>query len=1224
MLSAIFKKLSSVPVMIVTLAILAASVDVYAAEYNPPLSASQTTTADSMDPCTMSSASLANVQGVGLLPLPQNPTENNIKVVAANTFQIPDNTSNDGSITYVVPASTFTGPMGQVYTFQVCVKTNNGASHGTTDYPAVYVGDQQVKPNANGNVQVGKALDYLTQDDQWTVYRTIFYLSDQSPEKNNPVYITLSTAGNTADTFSTYKNAGLFQGELPSVTGAIIQPKDDLLQGMGWFNMPAIGPIWDASFQPETAPPSLVAVKTPPKLPSGMAKAQAIEFNAPGNMVVTTGDYRSTFVPVSQVVDGAHYKMTYWIQNADGTKSSTSLCSNTLPYVSIDDHNGGTALQAQAITSLGTEGAWQQCQDEFYFQGALPDFPEVSMYWYKKSENPKGLTYQITGVRIPQLSTKKNTTLALPTQVPLISNFTQMTQGESLTAMVMKKNSTGNATIATWLIPKRTIGSSDQPGVLPGNLEIITNPDTSTDSHINGKPILRERFFGGDDSSGLQKAAGIDTSSDYAQERQGAGIVSNAYYASGIYVHCVQLPYDKYHPYNPKATPEEALQYSNHNTGDVSAFWPYLYQDLPQGAPGVNNEGGTIRNSELDWEIPGALEGSETDPSQPGGAFYGVVSYNNARLNVWGGQWSGTGNNFTGRPPQVGNTGSFQDLNNGDALNNGKFVQISYVIDGGGARPTSTSATQTHTAGEVAWYFNNHCALLDAMPSDISSDEPAQQRDILTKLIVGTRFAAMPGPGDLMTKLGVTNPILGTRVKLAHFQHPSFAPYVNQPAAGIFSGSDYGQDNIPYKPMRDWIAEWSPGKSGPDGYTVTSQSIQDPSQIYNIYWGWGGTPDFLHEPGVPGFLCDGKEIKTPGYKAWFSANAGYGDFSAACGSASTLLNDRLTFLQNMNKLPGGIRYVDPANPQMPGYLTINNDVPVACMSTDRKGCYTNERDEDIASIVILPLSMTNREDPTNQIDYQAATSNFVCIGQRGGDGPYYPAGCNPKDMNKSTGVAASYPAYHGSGPSTPSITWPAQPITSANWTGDTTGTATFTPAVFNNAPSGDTLEYTCGVENGGANEACSVSGNSANITGLTPGAMNVRVFVTVKDTATPSRVKSITSPSKGLLHKQVSPSITWPAQPITSANWTGDTTGTAIFTPAVFNNAPSGDTLEYTCGVENGGANEACSVSGNSANITGLTPGALNVRVFVTVKDTATPSRVKSIMSPSRGLLSKP
>ncbi|MDF1654447.1 MAG: hypothetical protein P1U34_04975 [Coxiellaceae bacterium] len=954
------------------------------------------------------------------------------KYSGGTCYQLPGNTTTTGRMVYKVPYSSFpTKGGGQVYTFQVCVFTNKGASQATQNFPAVFIGNSQVKSStgntyAKGAIQRQKEMAWLAQNGTWTLYRSIFYVPPTA--KQGDVYITLATAGNKFSDYSLFINPGLFAGDLPTIESDVVPQNDDLLGGIGWFDQLSptqdnpFGYKWSGSPSPVASAkaitwPTLVDVSSEPPpgaevIPSKAPKlanlsatptdlrARAIQFNAPADKVITVGNYRNLFHPISEYgsKSAGTYTLTYWIRLAPTTTANgkpqyhdapTSLCDNTLPYVEIDDHNGTALQQSKNVSPAANPPAskygWQQCQGTFWFKGGLPDFPEVSALWYQHAPNTG--KYQITGIEIPQLGKPITPAGIKPSQVPLIADFTKFFKGAKNGTLLDTMTIDGpDGTQPMWLIPKRTIGSSDQVGVQPKNVEIINDPVSS--SAYAGKPVLRLRYFGGDDSTNAEIKAGIDTTDPYSSERQGAAVVSSTYYASGIYVHCVRLPYNPY----AKPTMKPVFK-SRHYTGAVSAFWPYLYQALPAGAPGYNNEGGYDRNSEVDWEIPGAYETAVSgktgvpDLSQPGTAGYGLVGYGQARLNSWGGQWGGVGNNVSARPPLADSSSgpkSLTQLNDGNALDNGKFVQISYIIDGG-TRTLSNPGAQ-HTPGQIAWYFAPSCKLLSVLHSKYPGGlkSTAASLNDMSQLILGTNYQDMPAPGELIPAIEKLrkDSVLGTRVALAQVNNPTETQYANDPDSGIYSGANYGQDNIPYKPMRDWVGVWSPG-----GLDYTFPTYDSTGAMYQYYWGWGGTPDFMVEGGTPDFYCESKLAQKgdPKLTAWLQTQP-HDCTDIISGGIDSRRKTYLTALLAV----GGVRTADGAWPAYYQYGSVSKKFSACKPSVDDPSCVTNERDEDLASIIIMPLY--GRPAPTDEVNYQEATNNYLCYPSA--SNPQFPFGCS--------------------------------------------------------------------------------------------------------------------------------------------------------------------------------------------------------------------------------------
>ena len=124
--------------------------------------------------------------------------------------------------------------------------------------------------------------------------------------------------------------------------------------------------------------------------------------------------------------------------------------------------------------------------------------------------------------------------------------------------------------------------------------------------------------------------------------RVGSGIATRDYYASGRYEVRARIPEDY---------------------GAASAFWTFHYIEHFPSEAEYWEEPSRVRNSEIDWEFPTALQdGSTHDP----------ISFDNARLNSWGGELGGEGAHHPGRL-QVINDGEFHtygiDWHSGDDAN---------------------------------------------------------------------------------------------------------------------------------------------------------------------------------------------------------------------------------------------------------------------------------------------------------------------------------------------------------------------------------------------------------------------------------------------------------------------------------------------------------------------------------------------------------------------------
>ena len=134
--------------------------------------------------------------------------------------------------------------------------------------------------------------------------------------------------------------------------------------------------------------------------------------------------------------------------------------------------------------------------------------------------------------------------------------------------------------------------------------------------------------------------------------RVGAGIATRDYYASGRYEVHARIP--------------EAM-------GAASAFWTFHYIEHFPSEEAYWEEPSRVRNSEIDWEFPTALQnGTENDP----------ISFDNARVNSWGGKLGGEGAHHPGRV-EIINDGEFHtygiDWHSGG---NGELPRVIWTIDG--------------------------------------------------------------------------------------------------------------------------------------------------------------------------------------------------------------------------------------------------------------------------------------------------------------------------------------------------------------------------------------------------------------------------------------------------------------------------------------------------------------------------------------------------------------
>ena len=164
--------------------------------------------------------------------------------------------------------------------------------------------------------------------------------------------------------------------------------------------------------------------------------------------------------------------------------------------------------------------------------------------------------------------------------------------------------SSGTLDPEKWLISAKAWGG-DNGGVAPKNVSLVEDTD-------NGSPIIALRLEAhGDNYSGDLIHNGRST-------RVGSAIATREYHASGRY------------EVRARVAPEY---------GTCTAFWPFHYIDHRMGEAEYWHEPNPRRNTEIDWEFPTDLAGSDT----------GNFSFTKARTNSWGGQFGGEGGEHKGR-----------------------------------------------------------------------------------------------------------------------------------------------------------------------------------------------------------------------------------------------------------------------------------------------------------------------------------------------------------------------------------------------------------------------------------------------------------------------------------------------------------------------------------------------------------------------------------------------
>ncbi len=256
--------------------------------------------------------------------------------------------------------------------------------------------------------------------------------------------------------------------------------------------------------------------------------------------------------------------------------------------------------------------------------------------------------------------------------------------------------SSGTLSPEKWLISSKAWGG-DNGGGSPENVTLVEDTD-------NGQPIIALRLEAhGDEYTGDHIHNGRTT-------RVGAAIATREYHASGRY------------EVRARVAPEY---------GTCTAFWPFHYIDHRMGEAEYWHEPNPRRNTEIDWEFPTDLAGSDT----------GNFSFTKARTNSWGGQFGGEGGEHKGRIVLSDETGSPLDLA-AEALD-GKYH--TFTIEWRSGADVGDETIGRSTVGSVRW-------LIDGQLVDELNDVELGQGNVpyrAARFWLGTWFPSAGYAGDV-------------------------------------------------------------------------------------------------------------------------------------------------------------------------------------------------------------------------------------------------------------------------------------------------------------------------------------------------------------------------------------------------------------------------------------------------------------------------------------------
>lgn len=337
--------------------------------------------------------------------------------------------------------------------------------------------------------------------------------------------------------------------------------------------------------------------------------------------------------------------------------------------------------------------------------------------------------------------------------------------------------SDGTLSPEKWLVSGKAWGG-DNGGVAPENVILVPDMD-------EGTPIIALRLEAhGDLYDG-------DLVHNGRKTRVGAAIATRTYHASGRY----------------EVRARVAPDY-----GTCTAFWPFHYIDHRMGEAPYWHEPNPRRNTEIDWEFPTDLAGSDT----------GNFSFTKARTNSWGGQFGGEGGEHKGRKILTDEQSAPLDLAE-EALD-GRYH--TFTIEWRSGEDLGDEAITRTQVGSVRW-------LLDGRLVDELHDVEFGQGNVpfrAARFWLGTWFPSAGYAGDV----GWTgNPDFN--ISAAHIAWVRITPF------------DEGRDL--------WVDETVPNLAwaGPDDYPETIDPIEgiegdldgdglvDGTDLARLLGSWGTT-----------------------------------------------------------------------------------------------------------------------------------------------------------------------------------------------------------------------------------------------------------------------------------------------------------------------------------------------------------------------------------------------
>ncbi|MCH9630843.1 MAG: hypothetical protein S4CHLAM37_08490 [Chlamydiia bacterium] len=311
-----------------------------------------------------------------------------------------------------------------------------------------------------------------------------------------------------------------------------------------------------------------------------------------------------------------------------------------IAYIYLYDKYTNNPLFSMPISQHLADGNWHAVSKTFKTPSSLRVLPMLMFSAYK--QQGEGWHASFTKPYLPAVGGE-----ALPEAYPI----PQMQLGEKIWSF-----DRGFLDPSEWLI-------LNQKGSYPNNISFTTIPNNE------GKLVK------------VMKLTGYGSKAETDRQYRGASIMTRDYFASGRY--------DVFAKIGDVYEEDGSLDPNFKNRGPLGccfAIWPYSYITYADTHnPRLFDEPNPIRNTEIDIELPGAL---------PKGARN--FSFNQGRLNTWGGQRGGDG----------GNIELHRKVPKNISLLDGKIHQFTIVWHSG----TDTEGDE-RVPGFVKWYVDTGATL---------------------------------------------------------------------------------------------------------------------------------------------------------------------------------------------------------------------------------------------------------------------------------------------------------------------------------------------------------------------------------------------------------------------------------------------------------------------------------------------------------------------------------